>query len=514
MNITITKLLLCLTLLTTLTPTAPADWPQAAGPTYDFVDTGKTPTHFSGTRGTNIRWRAKLPNTGQGTPVVVGDRVFIQCHEPIQADTEMSSLTVGLCFDANSGEELWRRELPAARTTDLSSLFSDNTAASAVATKELVAFVNVGGRISVFDHDGKQKWTYAWVPFGRHHSRQHEPFLFENQLIILKTIKDDLPISATTKAGSHPLGRGKEYWTHLHAFDLVSGKTTWIAKTGTGIHAASRFGIYQGKPIILTGRGGGHQPPEEPFGISRVNAKDGSTDWDAGVHGYPSAQNVTWNKNGVYGFGGQTHFSLDLTTGSPSSMASLTDDVSVTSGFPNYSTQTHQQFKPAKKAITYQTNIVVGDYHYFLSHKAGFIGRVHLKSNSVEYLQVPLQVVRNIKTKEEKYLLDKTLPNDMKNADGFLATQDRRNAGNGWGHVSAASPTVVGDVMYLPTMVGTVYVLKWNVDQFDENTLLSVSDLGPAGKTWTLSSLAHSKGRLYARTLKELICIETPQDLP
>ena len=125
-----------------------------------------------------------------------------------------------------------------------------------------------------------------------------------------------------------------------------------------------------------------------------------------------------------------------------------------------------------------------------------------------------MQVVRNIKTKEEKYLFDKTLPNDMKNADGFLATQDRRNAGNGWGHVSAASPTVVGDVMYLPTMVGTVYVLKWNVDQFDENTLLSVSDLGPAGKTWTLSSLAHSKGRLYARTLKELICIETPQDLP
>ena len=29
----------------------------------------------------------------------------------------------------------------------------------------------------------------------------------------------------------------------------------------------------------------------------------------------------------------KTHFSLDLTTGSPSSMASLTDDVSVTSGF-------------------------------------------------------------------------------------------------------------------------------------------------------------------------------------
>ena len=96
----------------------------------------------------------------------------------------------------------------------------------------------------------------------------------------------------------------------------------------------------------------------------------------------------------------------------------------------------------------------------------------------------------------------------MKNADGFLATQDKRNAGSGWGHVSAASPTVVGQYMYLPTMVGTVYVLDWNRSKLDGQTLVSISDLGPAGKTWTLSSLAYSKNRLYARTLKELICIE------
>ena len=166
-----------------------------------------------------------------------------------------------------------------------------------------------------------------------------------------------------------------------------------------------------------------------------------------------------------------------------------------------------QPFPPAKKALTYQTNIVVGNYHYFLSHKAGFIGRINLNTDVVEYLQVPLQVVRNINNKETQILHQKTIPNDMKNADGFLATQDKRNAGSGWGHVSAASPTVVGQYMYLPTMVGTVYVLKWNLEKLDAQSLVSISDLGLAGKTWTLSSLAHSKGRLYARTLKELICI-------
>ena len=52
------------------------------------------------------------------------------------------------------------------------------------------------------------------------------------------------------------------------------------------------------------------------------------------------------------------------------------------------------------------------------------------------------------------------LKNNMKNADGFVATQDKRNAGSGWGHVFAASPTVVGKNIYMPAMLGMVYVLK------------------------------------------------------
>ena len=95
----------------------------------------------------------------------------------------------------------------------------------------------------------------------------------------------------------------------------------------------------------------------------------------------------------------------------------------------------------------------------------------------------------------------------MKNADGHRVTQDRRNAGDGWGHVSAASPIVVGDYLYMPTMLGIVYVLRWQAPVLDENALVAVADLGPLGETWTLSSLSYSEGNLYARTLKHLICI-------
>ena len=166
--------------------------------------------------------------------------------------------------------------------------------------------------------------------------------------------------------------------------------------------------------------------------------------------------------------------------------------------------------KLGKKGFTYHTNCLVGDYHYFRAHGQYLIGRVSLKTNQVQYLQVPVQVVRSVQ-QPEQLLWDKALPNDAKNNDGFVVCQDKRAMKDGWGHVSAASPLVVGDYLYMPTMIGVVYVLKWNAAILDENALVSISDLGPAQQTWSLSSLSASDGRIYARTMKELICLQSPQ---
>ena len=118
-----------------------ADWPQAAGPNGNFVVEGKAPASFSVARNENVRWRTALPSTGQGTPIVSGGRIFVTSHEPITADAETGALMLGICFDAATGKELWRREIPRTRETDWSSLFSDNTAASPVAR------LNASGRV-------------------------------------------------------------------------------------------------------------------------------------------------------------------------------------------------------------------------------------------------------------------------------------------------------------------------------------------------------------------------------
>jgi outer membrane protein assembly factor BamB len=427
----------------------------------------------------------------------------------MDADGESGREIYGMCFDAASGKELWRRRLPATRTTDMASGFSDNTAASPVSDGKLVCFVNVGGSIQTYDLEGNLKWRQEWVPFGRHHARQQEPILLGGKVIFLRTVATDLAESAASKGGAKPLGRDKKYWTRLHALNLATGKLVWVAESASSVHAASMMARAQsGHMAIMTGRGGGHQPPEEPYGMSMIDARNGKTIWDAPIKNYAAHQNCAWTGGLATAFIGDKHHLIEDASGELLDGVSLLEGVRITR-FLNGEFDTLENASlpkgKKKKAITYHTNCRVGDYHYFRTHNGFYVGRVQLSTGKVEYVQVPVQVVRT--NKGEEFLYDKALENDVRNNDGFTVYQDKRATGNGWGHVSAASPIVVGDYLYAPTMVGTVYVIRWNAKTLDEKALVSVSDLGPAGKTWSLSSMTYDNGRLYARTMKALVCI-------
>ncbi|MGJ8561359.1 MAG: PQQ-binding-like beta-propeller repeat protein [Litorimonas sp.] len=488
---------------------ADGDWYQAQGPNGNNVVAGKAPIKFSVTHNENIIWKSDLPNTGQGTVVISNGKAFVLSHAPITQDEKRGTNTVGQAFDVETGELLWTREIPGIKPAGLSSLFSDNTAASAVASDKYVAFVNVGGQIAVFDHDGNEIWRHNWVPHTRTGSRQNEPFLVDGQLIVYETLRDDLPPEKAFKDRAEALGDGKENWSHLHAYDLKTGELNWVAEAGTSGHGTSMLGRDKnGHTVILTGRGGAHQPLEMPYGMSSLSVKDGTSNWDTQVTRYRSHQNVTSDSRGVYGFTPEAHVWLDPETGAEVRRTSLYSGVTVR----RWTGEAYATFKDQvvdshrNRPITYQTNIVVGDYHYFRPTPIGYIGRVNLLSGAVELLQVPVQIVR--KTGEaDRSLWNEALKIELRNSDGFIADSASKEHGTGWGHISGPASIAVGNAVYFPTVTGMVYVIDGSADVLDERALLAINDLGPAEETWTLSSLSYDDGRLYARTLKELICI-------
>ena len=107
----------------------------------------------------------------------------------------------------------------------------------------------------------------------------------------------------------------------------------------------------------------------------------------------------------------------------------------------------------------------------------------------------------------ERVIADKADGSGDDTGSGFVVEGDKRRLSHGFGHISAATPIVVNSHIYFSTVLGTVYVVDATTERFDENSLVSVNDLGLPGETWTLSPFTAAGGHLYQRTSREIICI-------
>jgi outer membrane protein assembly factor BamB len=134
-----------------------SDWAAWRGPRADGVADGrKLPLRWTQTE--NIRWSAKLPGWGTSSPVVYGNRVFVTTAA--EADGTKSLLT--LCFDRESGRELWRHDfgLGANQRTHVKSSLASNT--PTVTDDALyVAFGNAD--LARYSHAGELKWVTRYI---------------------------------------------------------------------------------------------------------------------------------------------------------------------------------------------------------------------------------------------------------------------------------------------------------------------------------------------------------------
>ncbi len=503
-----------------------AQWPQASGPFGDFViEDQEAPAKWSVILDQNIAWRKALPELGQSSVIASGDRLFFTINQPATSPTTLGSDIVAYCCNLEDGKTLWTRKIAGQHPLKIASSWGDSSGLAPVTDGKRVAFFNGSGKISCFDFQGEHLWSREAIP-----SYRGTPFLVDKCLIYVQ-------MNWAPTNGGYPSPKGllpRSNWTQVQAIDIETGQPLWSTQCGGNLGSQPLpIQLKDGRNALLIGRGGGHSPPEKPLGISLIDSSTGHEIWNLPIDNYHCRQTKPIHDNQALVIVNDQHWWVDLGSGQVVRRVSLLDDVMVTRKSTEGWVRQRQSLEKHKKAqVTDQSNLLVGDFHFFRSYHFNYLGRVNVITGEVEYLQLPTSMLRRqdemdrlIWNKEDlPHPIEKTFSvptetsywnfkqNRMISNSGFKLLGDARSAGNGWGHYAAPIPTAIGKHLYIPMMNGITFTIDWKSDPMDENALISINDFGTLGDAWTRSSITFSQGKLFAQTLRELICIEGQQN--
>lgn len=134
------------------------DWPAFRGPQGDGSSTAKhVPTKWSADE--NVRWKRALPQPGNGSAIVVGERVFVTSAEDPQGK-QRSLFCVGL----NDGQERWKQTVDFGKVlpTHQTNPYAGTT--PACDGDRIVAWHASAG-LHCYDLDGKPLWNRDFGEF-------------------------------------------------------------------------------------------------------------------------------------------------------------------------------------------------------------------------------------------------------------------------------------------------------------------------------------------------------------
>jgi outer membrane protein assembly factor BamB len=125
------------------------NWPTWRGEHGDGISTEAFPTTWN--RNENVRWRVDLPEPGNSTPIVWGDRVFVT--QPMQ-DGRRRTL---MCFDRETGGLLWQSGVDAVEMEPTHRTNPYCSPSPVTDGERIIAWFGSAGLVA-FDFEGKQLW--------------------------------------------------------------------------------------------------------------------------------------------------------------------------------------------------------------------------------------------------------------------------------------------------------------------------------------------------------------------
>jgi outer membrane protein assembly factor BamB len=201
------------------TTTRAEDWPSFRGPSGTGVSGDKNAPSTWGEK-SNVRWRIELPDRGNSTPAIWGNRVFVTQAIAKEKRREL------FAFDLKTGKELWHAGVTFDGKEPTNRLNPYCSASPATDGERVVAFFGTPG-LRCYDFSGKQLWHRSLGEVDSWHGSGSSPFIH---------------------GGLCYLNFGPGTQASLYALDVKSGETVWKAVPPKVTSPFGGFNLKLGEP--------------------------------------------------------------------------------------------------------------------------------------------------------------------------------------------------------------------------------------------------------------------------
>jgi outer membrane protein assembly factor BamB len=177
-------------------------WPRWRGPSAQgFVAPGRYANTWSPT--TNVKWKVPLPGTGNSSPIVWGDRIYLTAAQNNGARLSL------MAFSRADGRRLWETVIP---QEGVEHVHQKNGHASATpVTDGRMIYASFGRHgLVAFDLTGTIVWHRKFGVIDNYHGPAGSPVLYKDRLFIYQ---------------DHESSPGQRAF--VGAFDARTGATLW-----------------------------------------------------------------------------------------------------------------------------------------------------------------------------------------------------------------------------------------------------------------------------------------------
>lgn len=235
-------LLIACGVLAAADPSSAANWPRFRGPNgTGTADDKDIPAQWTEK---DIVWKTSLPGTGNSSPVIWEDKIFLQ-----SADAKSRML---LCLSAKDGKILWNKSEPGgtAKTHAKNSLGSSTPATDG---QRVYCYFWDGKTVGVsaYDLQGARLWHRDLGSFESQHGAGASPIVYEDRVIV---------------------NNDQDGKAELIALDAKSGQPAWKADR-------SAFRTCYSTPFLMEKSGSAELIVASTAGITSYNPKSGSKNW-------------------------------------------------------------------------------------------------------------------------------------------------------------------------------------------------------------------------------------------